>query len=161
MPFLGLGLSHFELDFTIGHLSAYQQRLAARLLPLADTYNRVRRENAERLRAGIEGVEGIEASRPIHGADPVYQRFPILARDERHRASLLARLKQTGIGASASYPTSIEDIPGIRPYLAPDQDACPGARAIAARIVTLPTHPGVTSSDIERMIAVIRGESGR
>ncbi len=161
VPFLGLGLSQFELDFPITQLSAYQRRLAQRLLPLLDSYNRIRREHADRLRAGIEGVEGIEVPRPLEKADPVYLRFPILARDDRQRSGLLRRFRATGIVASPSYPTSIGDIPGIGRYLAPDQEPCPGARSIATRILTLPTHPGVTLRDIEVMVGIIRGDHER
>jgi dTDP-4-amino-4,6-dideoxygalactose transaminase len=156
LPFLGLGLSHFEPDFQIAGLSAYQRRLAIGLLPQVDSYNRRRRENAERLRTGIEGVEGIEVPRPIEGAMPVYLRFPILTRDEDHRVGLLDRLKRAGIGASASYPTSIEAIPGIARYLAHDQEACPGAQAVATRMLTLPTHPDVAPPDIDQMVTIVR-----
>ena len=156
VPFLELGASHFEPDFPIAQLSAYQRRLARRLLPLLDSYNRIRREHADQLRAGIEGVEGIEVPRPLEGANPVYLRFPILTRDESHRARLLRGFREAGIVASPSYPTSIGDIPGIATYLAPDQEPCPGARSIATRILTLPTHPWVTTRDIEQMVAVTR-----
>jgi hypothetical protein len=133
LPFLGLGLSRFEPSFPITRLSVYQQRLAQRVFPLLDSSNQVRRAHADQLRAGIEGVEGIEVPRPLEGAHPVYLRFPMLTRDEKHRASLLRRFRNAGIVASASYPMSIDDIPGIAPYLAPDQEPCPGARSIAAR----------------------------
>jgi dTDP-4-amino-4,6-dideoxygalactose transaminase len=69
---------------------------------------------------------------------------------------LLQRLARAGIRASASYPTALGDIPGIGRYLAPDQAPCPGARSIASRILTLPTHPGVTPQDVDRMVAVVR-----
>jgi dTDP-4-amino-4,6-dideoxygalactose transaminase len=160
-PFLGLGVSRFEPDFPITRLSAYQTRLAARLLPRLDSYNAIRRRHADQLRSGIEGVEGIEIPRPGEGTSPVYLRFPILARDEAHRSHLLRRLREAEIGASASYPTAIGDIPGIGSYLARRQEACPGARVIAGRILTLPTHPGVTPRDIEAMVSIIRGERGR
>ena len=160
-PFLGLGVSRFEPDFPITRLSAYQTRLAARLLPRLDSYNAVRRRHADQLRSGIEGVEGIEIPRPGEGTSPVYLRFPILARDEAHRSHLLRRLREAEIGASASYPTAIGEIPGIGSYLARRQEACPGARMIAGRILTLPTHPGVTPRDIEAMVSIIRGGQGR
>ena len=160
-PFLGLGVSRFEPDFPITRLSAYQTRLAARLLPRLDSYNAVRRRHADQLRSGIEGVEGIEIPRPGEGTSPVYLRFPILARDEAHRSHLLRRLREAEIGASASYPTAIGEIPGIGSYLARRQEACPGARVIAGRMLTLPTHPGVTPRDIEAMVSIIRGGQGR
>ena len=160
VPFLGLGLSRFDPDFPVARLSAYQRRLATRLFPFLDSYNRIRRDHADRLRAGIEGVEGIEVPRPADGTSPVYLRFPILTRDGTHRSHLLRGLRAAGISASASYPTSVGDIPGISRYLAPHQEHCPGARSIATRILTLPTHPWVTSRDIEHMVTIIRGGLG-
>ena len=161
VPFLGLGLSKFEPDFPVAQLSAYQQRVATQLLPFLDSYNQIRREHADQLRDQIEGVEGIEVPRPIDGASPVYLRLPILTRDEQHRSDLLRRFREAGIGASPSYPTSIGDIPGIGHWLTPDQAPCPGARSIATRTLTLPTHPWVTSRDLEQMVTIIRKNRGR
>ena len=159
IPFLGLGLSVFDPNFKMTHLSWYQERLASRLSSLVHPYNRIRRENAHQLQAGIEGIEGIEIPRPVKGTNPVYLRFPILARDGTHRARLLRRFRAAGIGASGSYPTAIGDIPGISRHLARDQQPCPGARMIAKRIITLPTHPYVTVGDVDKMIEIIREES--
>ena len=161
VPFLDLGVSRFEPDFALARLSAYQTRLAAQLLPRVDAYNDIRRRTAEKLRAGIEGVEGVEMPRPIEGSHPVYLRFPVLVRDGAYRTQVLRQLRDAGISASPSYPTSIRDIPGIEPYLARNQESCPGAREIAGRIVTLPTHPGVTTRDIDAMVTTIRGDQGR
>jgi len=158
-PFLELGASYFEPNFPIAQLSAYQRRLAMRLLPLLDSYNGLRREHADHVRAGIEGVEGIEMPQPAEGSKPVYQRFPILTRHEKHRADLLRQFRKAGIVASPSYPSSIGEIPGIASYLAPDQAPCPNARSIARRILTLPTHAGVTPRDLRVMIAITRGDS--
>ena len=153
---LDLGGSHFEPAFAITQLSPFQRRLTERLLPVAAAYNATRRGHAEALRAGIDGVEGVEVPRPLEGAQPVYLRFPILTRDRVDRSDLLARLRAVGISASASYPTAVGDIPGIARHLAADQQACPGAASVAARILTLPTHPGVTAGDVARMVAVAR-----
>jgi perosamine synthetase len=161
IPFIALGGSHFEPDFPMTQLSEYQRRLAEQVLPLADSYNKVRRDHADHLRSGLDGVDGISIPRPVAGASPVYLRFPILARDAGHRSSLLRRLRQVGISASTSYPTTIGDIPGIERYLAPDQERCPAARSIATRILTLPTHPWVTARDVERMVTIIREDCGR
>jgi dTDP-4-amino-4,6-dideoxygalactose transaminase len=106
-------------------------------------------------------VEGIEAPRPLEGAAPVYLRFPILTRDGRHRARLLRRFREAGIIASPSYPTSVGEIQGIARYLEAGQESCPGARSIATRILTLPTHPGVTPRDLEVMVRIIQGDHER
>jgi dTDP-4-amino-4,6-dideoxygalactose transaminase len=104
-------------------------------------------------------VEGIEVPQPLKGAHPVYLRFPILTRHARHRAGLVRGFREAGIVASSSYPTSIGDIPGIAQHLAPDQEPCPGARSIATRILTLPTHSGVTPRDLDVMVSIIRGKA--
>jgi perosamine synthetase len=159
LPFLGLGGSHFDPNFSMAHLSSYQRRLAEHVLPLLDSYNKTRRDHADHLRSGLQGVERIAIPRPVAGTSPVYLRFPILTRSEGHRARLLRRLRESGISASASYPTPIGDIPGITRYLAPDQQGCPAASSIATRILTLPTHPWVTARDVEQMVAIIRERS--
>jgi dTDP-4-amino-4,6-dideoxygalactose transaminase len=159
LPFLGLGASHFDPEFPIAQLSAYQQRLTEQLLPLVETYNKTRRDHADHLRAGLAGVEGIEIPRPVPGASPVYLRFPILTRGPEHRDRLFRRLGEAGIRASASYPTAVGNIPGIGRHLAADQGPCPGAHTIATRILTLPTHPWVTARDVERMVTVVREDA--
>jgi perosamine synthetase len=160
VPFLELGGSHFDPDFPMTPLSAYQRRLAEQVLPLVDGYNKIRRDHADHLRSGLEDVEGISLPRPVSGASPVYLRFPLLTRDAVHRADLLRGLRAEGIVASASYPTPIGEIPGIARYLAADQAGCPAARAIAARILTLPTHPWVTAKDVARMVTLVRRAAG-
>jgi dTDP-4-amino-4,6-dideoxygalactose transaminase len=159
IPFLDLGGSHFDVNFPMTQLSAYQQRLAEHVLPLLDSYNKVRRDHADHLRSGLAGVDGISIPRPVAGAQPVYLRFPIVCRDAAHRASLLRRLREAGISASASYPTAVQEIPGIARHLAPNQADCPWARTIASRLLTLPTHPWVTGDDVERMVAIVRKPS--
>lgn len=160
IPFLGLGLSRFNPNFTMTQLTAYQTRLASQLLPAVDSYNQIRRQNAAKLRAQIEHIEGIEIPRPANEANSVYLRFPILARDRKDRSRLLRRFNGAGIGASTSYPTSISEIPGISRYLIDDQEPCPAAILIATRLIALPTHPFVTSADLDQMAAIIREGHG-
>jgi dTDP-4-amino-4,6-dideoxygalactose transaminase len=155
IPFLELGGSHFEPRFPMTRLSGYQRRLTEQVLPLVDAYNKIRRDHADHLRSGLDGVDGVAIPHPVAGASPVYLRFPILTRDDAHRASLLRGLRQAGISASTSYPTPVGDIPGIARYLAPDQERCPAASSIALRMLTLPTHPWVTAGDVDRMVTII------
>ena len=156
VPFLGLGGSEFEPEFVMAQLSAYQRRLAEQVLPDLDAHNKLRRDHADHLRSGLEGVDGITIPRPVVGASPVYLRFPVLARDTAQRSSLLRRLRESGIGASASYPTAIGEIPGIARHLAPGQEPCPVASSIATRMLTLPTHAWVTARDMEQMVTLVR-----
>jgi dTDP-4-amino-4,6-dideoxygalactose transaminase len=161
IPLLELGSSRFDPRFPMMQLSAYQRRLAEKVLPLADPYNKTRRDHADHLRSRLDGVDGIALACETRGATPAYLRFPILTRDAAHRASVLRELRRAGIAASASYPTAIGDIAGVKRYFAPDQETCPSASSVASRIVTLPTHPGVTARDVDRMVSIIRSEGAQ
>ena len=159
IPFLDLGASHFDPEFPMTGLSTHQRRLAEQVLPFVDSYNEVRHHHADHLRSGLEGVGGITIPRPVARHGPGVPALPVLTRDPAHRASLLQGLRESGISASASYPTAIGDIPGIAPHLAADQARCPAAADVASRILTLPTHPWVTDRDVEAMVTIIRGRS--
>jgi dTDP-4-amino-4,6-dideoxygalactose transaminase len=76
--------------------------------------------------------------------------------DAAQQAPLIEALNQQGIGATGSYPTSLADVPALRPLLANPDDPMPGARDVARRIVTLPTHPYVTEGDRRRIVATVR-----
>ena len=143
VPFLDLGGSYFEPDFPMTQLSAYQRRLAEQVLPLVDSYNKIRRDHADHLRSGLEGVEGIAFPRAVRGRQPGLS--PVPDPGPGRRASRVAARAPPGgrdqcqrvvpHGRSATSPASTR-------YLAPDQEPCPAASSIATRILTLPTHPG-------------------
>ena len=140
LPFTGLGQTPYETRYPITTLTRFQSNVAARLLGRLDSLNDARRVNAARLEAALTDLPGVTLpSRPA-GALPVFARFPLRIADAARRAAALARLDAAGIGATASYPSALCDVPEVATKLpAADRD-CPGARAVAASILTLPTH---------------------
>jgi dTDP-4-amino-4,6-dideoxygalactose transaminase len=70
------------------------------------------------------------------------------------RSRLLRDLVDAGIGATGSYPGSIADIPEVQAQFSSPPDARAG-REVAARIVTLPTHPYVSGRDIESTVDIL------
>jgi dTDP-4-amino-4,6-dideoxygalactose transaminase len=113
--------------------------LAAVQLERLDAINGTRIANAERLRAMLMDVPGVTLPRVLPGAVPVYARFPMLV-DADRRAEVISRLERVGIGATVSYPRALIDVPEVAARLPADQRPTPGAREVASRIVTLPTH---------------------
>jgi hypothetical protein len=75
-------------------------------------------------------------------------RYPVLAPDEACRDAAVRELAPWG--ASPFYGRSLPFIPGISPLL-PTAGALPGARAFAARLLTLPTHAGLTEAHMQRL----------
>ena len=52
------------------------------------------------------------------------------------------------------YPTSLPKISGMN-HLLDDKQSFPNAEDFASRVLTLPTHAGVSDSDIDKMKAIL------
>ncbi len=150
---LGLGLTPFETDYPIESYSRALAGLATVQLQRLDHINGTRRRNADRLRAALASVPGLSAPQVLPGAEPVYPRYPVFVEPEI-RAGFISALERAGIGATASYPQALIDVPEVARRLPPDQRPTPGAREVASRIVTLPTH-GYSPPDLALRIAAI------
>lgn len=152
----GLGLTPYDTEYPIAPYSRILAGLATRQLERLGEINGTRIRNAARLGEELAGLPGLSVPTVLPGAEPVYTRFPVLV-DAHRRAALIASLEQAGIGATASYPQALVDVPKVTVRLARDQRPTPGAREVARRIVTLPTH-GYSPPDLaQRIIAVGSG----
>jgi len=150
---LGLGLTPYETDYPVRQFSRVLEGLVSRQLERLGDINGIRSDNARRLRHALADVRGIAVVSELPDASPVYARFPVLV-DPDHRSGLIAALESAGIGATASYPRALIDVPEVARRLAADQAPTPGARTVASRIMTLPTH-GYSPRDLGSSIAAV------
>jgi dTDP-4-amino-4,6-dideoxygalactose transaminase len=155
LPQLELGVSRFEPAFEIGPLGAFRAGLARAMLARLDQYGDARRAAARRYLERLAPGDGVQPVMPVAGAEPGYLRLPLLARDGAARDRLVARLGAEGLGAAIPHPGSLDDLAELRPYLAQGPGPLRGARAVAERLLTVPTHPFVSARDVERACAVI------
>jgi len=156
LPFLNLGVTEFNPDFSACRLANLSRSLLPVLMERLEETNRCRLLNAERLVKTIAGCSNFSTLKPEPGSLPTYIRFPVMARDESSRDRAVARLRAAGIGASGFYPTAICDIPGIGRHMALQEFHQPRAEGLARRLLTLPTHHLVTGEDLERIAAILR-----
>jgi dTDP-4-amino-4,6-dideoxygalactose transaminase len=153
---LGLGLTPYEVDYPIAPFSRALVGLANLQLERLGEINGVRVDNAGRLHEALAAVPGLSAPRVLAGAEPVYARYPVFVEPAR-RAGFIAALERAGIGATASYPRALVDVPEVASRLARDQRPTPGALDVASRIVTLPTH-GYSPPNLGRRVSVVSVE---
>jgi UDP-2-acetamido-2-deoxy-ribo-hexuluronate aminotransferase len=113
-----------------------------------------RSANAERYRKLLPWGPKLKAIVPRSEAVPAYLRYPVLVAEE-YRDKVLTTLRDQGIGATASYPTAISEIPELLGALRPEDRKVPGGRDLARRVLTLPTHGYVTVQDQDRIVEVI------
>lgn len=152
MPFLGLGETEFDETFEVGTLSRFQRCLGGITWSRLDEYNAVRVDLSLRLARGISQLKRFHIPGCYANDCPAYLRFPVLAADRNQREQIIAALKKAGVSASKMYPGTINCVPGMEPYLAPDTGEYPGACEVVNRIFTLPTHAFVEKTDVERIL---------
>lgn len=149
-----LGETPFELDYPTTALAPSLAGLVRRQFARIDAITASRIRAAGRLRAALTGLPGL--TMPDHpGARSVYPRFPVVVEDGGRRDGMLARLVQSGFGATGSYPLPLIDVPGLRPHLVDGVADTPAARGVARGMLTLPTHGHVTDADLARMAAIV------
>jgi perosamine synthetase len=161
MPFLGLGESEFSTGFEIKGLSGFQTGLGNSVWGRLDNYNKIRREKAAFLSRALSGIPGVRLPRSTAGSRPVFLRFPVIIEDPDRRERIYTELVKRGLGSSKTYPSALNAILEMIPYCASLEASYPRAQWIAARILTLPTHPFVSDADLTRMVEVLHNRSGR
>jgi perosamine synthetase len=152
LPFLGLGETEYSTDFSVaridrvsvGALHGWQRRLERA------NHDRQRTCRAYMKELGIDFVAG---------RDHPLLRFPLVLGGTAQRAAVLAASVERGLGASRMYPTAIHRIPGLQGQFG--GAGFPGAEAIAAGLVTLPTHQFVTSADRRELASLLRESAPR
>jgi perosamine synthetase len=154
LPFLNLGANVFDPGFRIARFSNVNAEVGRRAFLSLDPYNEIRIRNARILNHGLGSNESLIIPKPDVAGQPVYLRFPILFRKKEARRRIFRILSRRRLGASRSYPTPLNEIPAFRKYLCAEDDY-PGAKFVADRILTLPTHPYVNEYDIQKIVSRI------
>jgi perosamine synthetase len=161
IPQLGLGATRYTPTIALERYNNVLAAMGLVMLDRLDAMNDSRRAVAAQLDEAVAGAAGVSPIRVLPGSRPGYLRYPLVARDEAQRNALRDALNSRGVGATGSYPTSIVDIPELITEMARYREASPNGRAVASRILTLPTHAYVSATDIVRIRATIGEVAGR
>jgi perosamine synthetase len=140
IPFLGLGKTTFETRYPIEQLSSLQGGVAVQLARRIEELNEQRRRNARQLADALRPLPNVTLPVIADDAHAVYARFPVRITGAEIRHNAVALLNRNGIGATTSYPLALADVPKVQAVLRQPTSHLAGARALAAQIVTLPTH---------------------
>jgi dTDP-4-amino-4,6-dideoxygalactose transaminase len=154
LPFLNLGANVFDPDFGIARLPSVNAEVGRRAFLSLDPYNEIRRRNARLLGDNLCHNESLRIPEPFVAGQPVYLTFPIVFPRKEVRRRVFWILNRRRLGASRSYPIPLNEIPAFRTYLCTEDDY-PGAKFVADRILTLPTHPYVNEHDLQKIVSRI------
>lgn len=152
LPFLGLGETPYHQPW---EPRAMAPGPAAALLW---SWEASGREAARRRATGTELIRQLTEGRkdepaghwgrpvrPVAGAQPGYLRFPLVLDAPRDLRPV------RGLGIMPGYPLALPDLPGFGSRCAVTGEAHHGARTLAARLCTLPTHSWVRTRDLDGM----------
>lgn len=155
LPFLGIGTTCYNTSFTEDEpFREWQGSLGLALLGRVARAVATRTRNARRL-LEVFGCP-VDWVVPVPGLGEGPIRLPLLAPSRRVRELFSRAMRSQGVAAVPMYPSVVSDISGISPSLANPDEPLPGARAVAERLVTLPTHPGLGMRDLDRIGYALR-----
>ncbi|MEO1480794.1 MAG: DegT/DnrJ/EryC1/StrS family aminotransferase [Myxococcota bacterium] len=149
LPGLSLGETRYEaLDAIRGIRRSQLDRLA----PNLERYRRRDRRIEHRIAEVVAAADVISLPRVCNASGP-FLRYPILARDRHHARTLEHALD--GLGATRFYGAPLPEVSGVgdrATYTVIDE-----ARRFAERLLTLPTHDGVTDRHVRAIGKALRG----
>jgi len=156
IPALGLGETRYKTPTAPSAINRLAAAVALRHADMARDAVEGRRARAATLGATLEGGSSVEPCHPLEGGRCGYLRYPVLAADGGEAGRLASEL--LGAGVVRGYPTALPDLPQAEALVAEPRE-CPGAAALAERLLTLPTHPRVGRADLRRIETAFQGEA--
>lgn len=124
---------------------AKRQRNANALRGALDNTDVAEHSATQRAMYASEHTSHLHACTPVDGGTAGYLRFPVMTKDSTQPNPLL--------GIVRGYPRPLSEQPELRALLHPSREPLTGARALAQRLMTLPTHHMVTSADLNALRA--------
>jgi perosamine synthetase len=115
-----------------------------------------RRRNGERLRNGIEKIDGVQPQKVTPKANHSYSYFSVTLNLEEMKCTrdeFILALQAENIECGVHYPTPLTKQPAILNLLGPEK--CPVSEDLSNRILSLPMHPYLTEDDIETVISAV------
>jgi dTDP-4-amino-4,6-dideoxygalactose transaminase len=118
-----------------------------------DRWNQVRRRNASLLDEGLAGTKGVRTPRERPGYRHVYHQYTVLIEGDRDRFQ--ARLSELGVGSAIHYAVPVHRQPLYR-SLGYESVSLPVSEHAADHVLSLPVHPALSESDLDRIVEAVR-----
>lgn len=100
-----------------------------------------------------EHLTGVVVPPVAAGADHVYHQYTIRVEDGERDRFVQALREEWHVGSGVYYPIPNHRLPSLAPY-APGLDL-PETERAAAEVVSLPVHPALSRSDLERIVEAV------
>ncbi len=155
LPLVKLGETHYEPTMKVTRMPRAAAILCRRMLPRLDSINDARANVAASYLVRLAKSSDIT---PVIGRDQEssrFLRFPVLCADHTAREQLADQLADLGVSRMYRKPLSAIDDPELFADGNRRDNSFPGAKQIAERLLTLPTHVYVTPTDVDQITETI------
>ncbi len=139
-------------DFEVREYTSFQAAVASFLLGSIEELSKKRHENGMKLIEGLKDLEDILLPGISNDTLPAFNRLPVVFKDLKKRGRVEADLWKAGIETSRMYIKPLHHVFD----LGYEKDVFPNATYFAEHVLTLPTHPLLSQSDLETILRVIR-----
>ncbi|HEU5219815.1 MAG TPA: DegT/DnrJ/EryC1/StrS family aminotransferase [Gemmatimonadales bacterium] len=153
LPGTGLGETVYHESWSPRGQSSLSTAVLSRTMLLADAETRTRIGHAAQLRDRVANQPRFTPITPPDRVAASWLRFPVVFRGEGTPPYPAARR----LGVMPGYPNSLADLPGFRERVVNRSDPFPGARTLAARLGTLPTHGLLSPADFAGITRWLEG----
>jgi dTDP-4-amino-4,6-dideoxygalactose transaminase len=139
-------------------MTELQAALGVAQMARLDGINDARRRNAEMLTAALEGIDGLILPRTPPGRTHVFHQYTVRVTEEAAvtREVLRQRLEALEIATGVYYPRPVFEYECFRADPRIGSPATPNAARMAREVLSLPVHPALEGSDIERIAEGVR-----
>lgn len=116
-----------------------------------------RAANASQLTEGLAHLEGLVLPSVADGCTHVWHQYTVrvTADAPRSRDEVMAGLAERGIGSGIYYPRVVFDYDCFRSHPQVAVSPVPNAQQAAEQVVSLPVHPGLSESDLDRVVTAM------
>lgn len=135
-----------------------QAVLGLRQLEGLSSISDARRANARLLTEGLYGINGLRLPDVPLGRTHVFHQYTVRITEDSEisRDDLAEALEEAGVASGVYYPRPVFDYDVFRSHPDVIVEPVPNARRAAGQVLSLPVHPSLTSSELERVIAAVR-----
>ena len=119
-----------------------------------------RRRNAERLGAGLAGLDGVRLPQALPGRSHVWHQYTVLLPESADRDRVVAALADGGVGSGVYYPRTVFDHDCFRDDPRVVAADVPVAASVARRCLSLPVHQHLTDDELDAVVERFRRALG-
>jgi len=148
LPFLKLGETKFDPKFKIKKMSSFQAGLTENWAEKLRFFRQVRQSNTKKWLSMLNTIS-CKTYLSQQNSVPDIIRLPVRIEDEKFRVEILELGVVDGTGISIAYPNALSDVAELSGMF--NDNDFPSAKKHARELITLPLHPFVSNSDLDRV----------